>query len=55
MSVQGNNEVGLWNVESSSRQTCVMAGTGGAQHSVTSLALVTGEKFLTGGTDCKIR
>ena len=48
-------QVGVWSIESSSRQSCVQSGQGGAQHSVTSLALVTGEKFLTGGTDCKIR
>ena len=55
MSVQGNNEVGLWNVESSSRQTCVMAGTGGAQHSVTAFAVMAADRFITGGTDCKLR
>ena len=57
------DQVGVWSIESSSRQSCVQSGqhsvqhnvTSGAQHSVTSLALVSGEKFLTGGTDCKIR
>ena len=48
-------QVGVWSIESSSRQSCVQSGQGGAQHSVTSLALVSGEKFITGGTDCRIR
>ena len=55
MSVQGNNEVGLWNVESSSRQTCVMSAASGAQHSVTAFSMMEQDRFITGGTDCKIR
>ena len=50
-----SGQVGVWSIESSSRQSCVQSGQGGAQHSVTSLALVSGEKFITGGTDCRIR
>ena len=50
-----SGQVSVWSIESSSRQSCVQSGQGGAQHSVTSLGLVSGEKFLTGGTDCKIR
>ena len=48
-------QVGIWSVESSSRQSCVQGGQAAAQHSVTSLALVSGDKFLTGSTDCRLR
>jgi len=61
VSVQGNNEVGLWNVESGSRQQVVWASSSPplsisqpSQHSVCCMA-VAGPGLLTGGTDCKLR
>ena len=53
MAVQGNNEVSVWGVESSSRQSCVMSQ--GSQHSVTAFSLLSQDRFITGGTDCKLR
>jgi len=59
--VQGNNEVGLWSLESGFRHTAVWASpstplspASSSQHSVC-CAAICGAGLLTGGTDCKIR
>jgi len=61
VSVQGNNEVGVWSVESGSRQQAVWASTAPplaishpSQHSVCCMAMA-GTGLITGGTDCKVR
>ena len=53
MSVQGNNELGVWSVESSSRQISITAPA--PQHSVTAFSFLSSERLITGGTDCKLR
>ena len=53
MSVQGNNELSTWSVESSSRQSCVTCS--GSQHSVTCFSLLSPDRFITGGTDTRLR
>ena len=53
MSVQGNNELGLWSVESSSRQISLTAPA--PQHSVTAFSFLSPDRLITGGTDCKVR
>ena len=53
MSVQGNNEVGVWSVESSSRQISLTAPA--PQHSVTAFSFLSPDRVITGGTDCKLR
>ena len=53
VSVQGNNEVGVWSVESSSRQTALTSPA--PQHSVTAFSFLSPDRIITGGTDCKLR
>ena len=53
MSVQGNNELGLWSVESSSRQISLTAPA--PQHSITAFTFLSSDRLITGGTDCKLR
>ena len=56
VSVQGNNELGVWSVESSSRQISLTAPA--PQHSITAFAFLSRdrpERLITGGTDCKVR
>ena len=55
MSVQGNNEAGAWCLESSSRQSCMMSSSGGSQHSVTCFSVISPDRVITGGSDCKLR
>jgi len=61
VSVQGNNEVGIWSVESGSRQQAVWASSAPplaishpSQHSVCCMTMA-GAGLITGGTDCKVR
>ena len=57
MSVQGNNELGVWSVESSSRQISLTTAPA-PQHSVTAFSFLSPdspERLITGGTDCKLR
>ena len=57
MSVQGNNELGVWSVESSSRQISLSTAPA-PQHSVTAFSFLSPdspERLITGGTDCKLR
>ena len=53
MSVQGNNELGVWSVESSSRQISLTAPA--PQHSVTAFSFLSPDRVITGGTDCRLR
>ena len=53
MSVQGNNELGVWSVESSSRQVSLTAPA--PQHSVTAFTFLSPDRVITGGTDCRLR
>ena len=55
MAVEGNNELGIWDVESSSRQKKVVSNSSGSQHSVTCFNVLSKDRFITGGTDCKLR
>ena len=59
VSVQGNNEVGIWNLESGSRQQVLWASTApplaaaqASQHSACAL-LASGNCVVSGGTDCR--
>jgi len=61
VSVQGNNEVGVWNLESGSRQQVLWASTApplaaaqASQHSACAL-LASGNCVVSGGTDCRLR
>ena len=53
VSVQGNNEVGLWSVESSSKQAALTSPA--PQHSVTTFSFLAQDRLITGGTDCRLR
>lgn len=53
--VQSRVQVGVWSVESSSRQSYVTAAGAGPGHSVTAMALLAPDSFITGGTDCAVR
>merc|ERR550517_59223 len=53
VSVQGNNELGVWSVESSSRQTAITSPA--QQHSVTAFSFLSPDRIITAGTDCKLR
>jgi len=61
VSVQGNNEVGCWNLESGSRHQALWASAAAplslaqpSQHSILAMRM-SGKGLITGGTDCKLR
>ena len=55
MAVEGNNELGIWDVESSSRQKKVVSNSSVSEHCVTCFSVLSKDKFITGGTDSKLR
>jgi len=61
VAVQGNNEVGCWNLESGGRHqvlwassTAPLSNASPSQHSVCAMKM-SGRALITGGTDCKLR
>ena len=53
VAVQGNTELGVWSVESSSRQTALTSSA--QQHSLTAFSFLSPDRVITAGTDCKLK